>query len=58
MRACISNMTPEYGCTCTLFPMDEQTVAYLRLTGRDEEQPRARRGVREGAGASGTIARF
>lgn len=37
-RACISNMTPEYGCTCTLFPVDEQTLSYLRLTGRDEEQ--------------------
>ncbi len=38
MRACISNMTPEYGSTCTLFPIDEQTVAYLGLTGRDEER--------------------
>ena len=37
-RTCISNMTPEYGCTCTLFPVDEQTLAYLRLTGRSEEQ--------------------
>lgn len=35
-RACIANMTPEYGCTCTLFPVDEQTLDYLRLTGRDE----------------------
>lgn len=38
MRACISNMTPEYGSTCTLFPVDEQTVAYLGLTGRSEER--------------------
>lgn len=38
MRACISNMTPEYGCTCTLFPVDEKTIDYLRLTGRSSEQ--------------------
>ena len=37
-RACISNMTPEYGSTCTLFPVDRQTLDYLRLTGRSEEQ--------------------
>lgn len=37
-RACIANMTPEYGCTCTLFPVDDQTLDYLRLTGRDEQQ--------------------
>ncbi|MFR4803174.1 MAG: aconitase family protein [Eggerthellaceae bacterium] len=34
----ISNMTPEYGSTCTLFPVDEQTLTYLRLTGRSEQQ--------------------
>ena len=39
-RACISNMTPEYGSTCTLFPVDEQTLAYLRMTGRSVEQIR------------------
>ncbi len=38
MRACISNMSPEYGCTCTLFPVDAQTSAYLGLTGRSAEQ--------------------
>ena len=38
MRACISNMTPEYGCTCTLFPVDERTVEYLGLTGRSDER--------------------
>ena len=38
MRACISNMTPEYGSTCTLFPIDGQTVAYLGMTGRDEQR--------------------
>lgn len=37
-RSCIANMTPEYGSTCTLFPVDEQTLAYLRLTGRSDEQ--------------------
>ncbi|MEA2499838.1 MAG: aconitate hydratase [Actinomycetota bacterium] len=36
-RATISNMAPEYGATASLFPVDEQTLAYLRLTGRDEE---------------------
>ncbi len=37
-RACISNMTPEYGSTCTLFPIDAQTLDYLRLTGRSADQ--------------------
>ena len=37
-RTCISNMTPEYGSTCTLFPVDEQTLTYLRLTGRSRQQ--------------------
>ncbi len=37
-RACIANMTPEYGSTCTLFPIDERTLGYLRLTGRDAHQ--------------------
>lgn len=37
-RACVSNMTPEYGSTCTLFPVDDQTLSYLRLTGRSDEQ--------------------
>ncbi|MEA2460087.1 MAG: aconitate hydratase, partial [Actinomycetota bacterium] len=35
-RATISNMAPEYGATASLFPIDEQTLTYLRLTGRDE----------------------
>ncbi|WP_274379589.1 aconitate hydratase AcnA [Vulcanisaeta thermophila] len=35
-RATIANMAPEYGATTGLFPVDEQTLAYLRLTGRDE----------------------
>lgn len=37
-RACISNMTPEYGCTCTLFPIDERTIDFLRMTGRSDDQ--------------------
>ncbi|MGE8317683.1 MAG: Fe/S-dependent 2-methylisocitrate dehydratase AcnD [Comamonas sp.] len=37
-RATISNMCPEYGATAALFAIDEQTLAYLRLTGRDEPQ--------------------
>ncbi len=36
-RATIGNMTPEYGATCTIFPIDETTISYLRFTGRDEE---------------------
>ncbi len=35
-RATIANMAPEYGATCGFFPVDEQTLAYLRLSGRDE----------------------
>ncbi|MEZ5502890.1 MAG: aconitate hydratase AcnA [Halioglobus sp.] len=35
-RATIANMAPEYGATCGFFPVDTQTLAYLRLTGRDE----------------------
>jgi aconitate hydratase len=37
-RATIANMAPEYGATCGFFPIDERTIEYLRLTGRDEEQ--------------------
>lgn len=37
-RATISNMTPEYGATAAMFYIDEQTIDYLRLTGRDEQQ--------------------
>ena len=36
-RATISNMAPEYGATCGFFPIDKETVRYLRLTGRDEQ---------------------
>ena len=37
-RATIGNMSPEYGSTCAIFPIDEETLRYLRLTGRSEEQ--------------------
>jgi aconitate hydratase len=37
-RATISNMTPEYGATAAMFYIDDQTLDYLRLTGRDDEQ--------------------
>jgi aconitate hydratase len=36
-RATIGNMSPEYGATCTMFPIDQVTLDYLRFTGRDEE---------------------
>ncbi|MBT0568062.1 aconitate hydratase AcnA [Williamsia sp. CHRR-6] len=37
-RATIGNMSPEFGSTCAMFPIDSETVKYLRLTGRTEEQ--------------------
>ena len=37
-RATIANMGPEYGATCGIFPVDEETLRYLRLSGRSEEQ--------------------
>jgi aconitate hydratase len=36
-RATIANMSPEFGATCTFFPVDEETLKYLRGTGRDED---------------------
>ncbi len=35
-RATIANMAPEYGATCGLFPIDQETIRYLRFTGRDD----------------------
>jgi aconitate hydratase len=37
-RATIANMAPEYGATCGFFPIDDESLAYLRLTGREEDQ--------------------
>jgi aconitate hydratase len=37
-RATIGNMSPEYGATCGIFPIDRETLTYLRLTGRSEDQ--------------------
>ena len=37
-RATIANMAPEYGATCGIFPVDEESLTYLRLSGRDEDQ--------------------
>ena len=37
-RATIGNMSPEYGSTCTIFPIDEETLRYLRATGRADDQ--------------------
>jgi aconitate hydratase len=37
-RATIGNMSPEYGATCGFFPVDEETLRYLRLTGRSADQ--------------------
>jgi aconitate hydratase len=39
-RATLGNMSPEYGATCAIFPIDEETLSYLRLTGRSEQQIR------------------
>ena len=53
-RATIANMAPEYGATCGFFPVDERTIDYLQLTGRDDAADRA--GPRLCAGA-GPVAR-
>jgi aconitate hydratase len=37
-RATIANMSPEYGATCGIFPIDKETLRYLKLTGRSQEQ--------------------
>src|SRR6185369_17198265 len=39
-RATLGNMCPEYGATVAIFPIDEMTLDYLRLTGRDEKEVR------------------
>ena len=50
-RATLGNMSPEYGATIAICPIDDMTLDYLRLTARDEAQREAGRGLREGAGA-------
>jgi aconitate hydratase len=37
-RATIGNMSPEFGATCAIFPVDDEAIRYMRLTGRPEEQ--------------------
>jgi aconitate hydratase len=39
-RATLGNMSPEFGSTCAMFPIDQETLAYLRFTGREEEHVR------------------
>ncbi len=50
-RATIANMAPEYGATCGIFPVDAETLKYLRLTGRPEEADRVGGGLLSRAGA-------
>ena len=58
-RATISNMSPEFGATATLFPIDDETIAYLRLTGRSPERVDLveRYAKAQGSGASRATAR-
>ena len=53
-RACVANMTPEYGATTTLFPVDEKVCEYLLLTGRDEAEVAFARAYCELEGTFGT----
>ena len=46
-RATLANMAPEYGATTGIFPIDEETLAYLRLTGRDDRVARVEAYARE-----------
>ena len=46
-RATLSNMCPEYGATSAYFPIDEQTLAYLRFTGRGDAADRTERYAKE-----------
>lgn len=52
-RACVANMTPEYGATATLFPVDEKTLDYLALAGRDAGELAFARGYLEAQGVFG-----
>ncbi len=49
-RATIGNMSPEYGSTCAIFPIDAETLRYLRVHRSPGRARRARRGLRQGAG--------
>ena len=49
-RATIGNMSPEFGSTCAMFPIDAETLRYLEFSGRDEGADRDRRGLRARAG--------
>ncbi len=49
-RATVANMAPEYGATMGFFPVDAETLAYLKFTNRDEDADRAGGSVHEGAG--------
>ena len=49
-RATIGNMSPEFGSTCAIFPVDAETLRYLELTGRPTERARAGRRLRPRAG--------
>ncbi|MHB8360367.1 MAG: aconitate hydratase AcnA [Thermoplasmataceae archaeon] len=54
-RATVSNMCPEYGATIALFPIDEETLSYLRTTGRSEDQIELIRKYFEAQGLFGYI---
>ena len=56
-RATIGNMSPEFGSTCAIFPIDDETIRYLRADRPLRRAGRAGRGVRQGAGALARPAR-
>ena len=55
-RATIGNMSPEYGCTSAIFPVDEVTLGYLRLTGRPRRRWRSSRRTPGSRGCGTTLA--
>jgi len=52
-RSCVANMTPEYGATTTLFPVDDVTMGYLELTGRAHSEVAFARAYLEAQGVFG-----